>query len=111
MEMRSEAMDGGVRLRLDGEFDIGSIAMVEASLRRAEEDQPGLLVLDLSGVTFIDSSGLRVILTADRRAKQQGRRFALIEGSAAIQRIFKITGVDSVLEFMDGAPPDGASPR
>ncbi len=100
MDMKSEPFEGGVKLELSGEFDIGGVPKVEGAIRRLEEERPALLILDLSGLTFIDSSGLRVILTADRRAKEQSRRFALVQGPSAVQRIFKITGIDTVLEFV-----------
>jgi len=51
-------------------------------------------VLDLKQVTFLDSSGLRVVVAADQRARGTIRRFAVVRGPETVQRIFEITRLD-----------------
>lgn len=105
MDMRSEALPSGAKLELVGELDMAAVPSVDVTLRRLEETKPGTLILDLSKLTFIDSSGLRMVLMAAQRAKDEGRRFAIVPGPARVQRIFRITGLDSVLEIVEENAP------
>ena len=69
--------DSTVEVVLIGELDIAS---AEDALRRvaeAERGSPSLLVIDLSTLTFVDSSGVRVVLVADDHARRAGRRLAI----------------------------------
>jgi anti-sigma B factor antagonist len=67
------------------------------------------LVLDLRGLTFIDSSGLRAMVMADHQARAEGKRCLLVRGPQRISRVFDLTGVSDRLELVD-EPPD-AAPR
>ena len=98
-----ETDDGGevVRIALNGEFDISCARKVEEELRRVEEEKPPTLVLDLRGLSFMDSTGIRVILSADSRAHKDGRRLAIIQGPDAVQRVFRITRLDERLDIVD----------
>jgi anti-anti-sigma factor len=104
MELRTNAFDGGVVVELEGELDIAAVPVAEAALRRVEEDQPPLLLMDMRGLGFIDSSGLRLVLAADRRARDDGRRFAIIPGPEPVQRVFRVTGVEQRLEQIAAVP-------
>lgn len=88
-------------LTLTGELDISSAGRVEKELTRAEERRPGALVLDLSQLDFMDSTGLRIVVSADARARERGSRFAVVRGPDAVQRIFRITRLDERLEMVD----------
>ncbi len=92
---------GGVQLALAGELDMASAAKLEEELAAVEERQPALLVVDLRPLTFMDSSGLRALVAADNRAREQGRRLALIRGGERVQRVFTITRLDERLEIVD----------
>jgi anti-anti-sigma factor len=94
--------NGGVAvLALSGELDISGIARVEEELRQVEEKSPGAVVLDLRGLTFMDSSGLRLVLEADMRARREARRFAIVPGPESVHRVFLIALLDKRLEFVD----------
>jgi anti-anti-sigma factor len=69
--------DGVVRVILRGELDMETGPRAEEELRRAEADTPPVLVLDLREVTFFDSTGLQLVLDADVRAREEGRRFEI----------------------------------
>jgi anti-anti-sigma factor len=73
----SEQSDGVVRVILRGELDMETGPRAEQELRRAEADSPPTLVLDLREVTFFDSTGLQIVLDADVRAREEGRRFVV----------------------------------
>ncbi len=90
-----------VTVSLKGELDLSTVAKVEEELRRVEASAATLLVLDLSGLTFLDSTGLRAVITADERARAQGRRFVIVKGPDAVQRVFAITRLEERLEMVD----------
>jgi anti-sigma B factor antagonist len=82
---------------LGGELDMASAAVLERELSLL---QAAALVLDLRGLEFMDSSGLRAIVTSAQRAQDAGRRFALIPGAAQVMRVFDITRMRERLEFV-----------
>jgi anti-anti-sigma factor len=92
-----------VRVALSGELDLSSALVFEEEMRRIEtETAPPLIVLDLSSLKFMDSTGLRLILSAHARAMNHGRKLAIVEGGEAIRRIFRLTGVSTRLNFVEG---------
>ena len=99
-----------MRVEVSGELDLSSALTFEEALRRIEgQTKAPLIVLDLSGLKFMDSTGLRLILSAHARAVNHGRKLAIVQGGEAIKRIFRITGVFSRLNFVEG--PTAAAPR
>jgi anti-sigma B factor antagonist len=74
---------------------------VQEELRRVEASSPATLVVDLSKLTFLDSTGLRCIVTADERARSEGRRIVIVRGPDAVQRVFAITRLEERLEMVD----------
>jgi anti-anti-sigma factor len=108
LELTTDAEGATVRVALAGELDISSAGQVERELERIERDGPATLVLDLRELSFMDSTGLRIIVAADARAKEASRRLVIVRGPDAVQRIFRMTRLDERLEMVD-APPDGAS--
>ena len=100
-EVKRDDRDGGVWLSLAGELDLSTAADLEEELRGAERDGTGLVVLDLRELEFMDSSGLRVIVVADSRARELGRRLAIVQGPEPVARVFQVTGLDSRLEIVE----------
>jgi anti-anti-sigma factor len=91
-----------VRVAVSGELDLSSALVFEDELRRIEEQtKPSLLVLDLRLLKFMDSTGLRLILSAHARAINKGRKLAIVEGGDAVRRIFRLTGVLERLNFVE----------
>jgi anti-sigma B factor antagonist len=85
-----------------GELDISGATILEAELERlAADPELGSVVLDLRGLEFMDSSGLRLVVLADMRAREAGRRFALIRGGETVHRVFEITRMSDRLEFVE----------
>jgi len=101
LEVNTHEEAGSVRLALTGELDISSAPRVEEELTRTEADAPGVVVLDLRGLAFMDSTGLRLIVSADARAREQGRRLVVVRGPEAVQRIFRVTRLDERLDMVD----------
>lgn len=101
LDVTTETNGRSVRLVLAGELDISSARQVEQEIASAEAGHAEVIVLDLRQLDFMDSTGLRVILGADSRAREQGRRLAIVRGPEAVQRIFKITRLDERLDMVD----------
>lgn len=101
LDLMTEDRDGLVHVALVGELDLSTVAKVQEELRRIEVSSPATLVVDLSKLTFLDSTGLRCIVTADERARAEGRRIVIVRGPDAVQRVFAITRLDDRLEMVD----------
>jgi len=93
-----------VVLELHGELDLLGAPLLQKKIEQASGEARGILVLDLQELQFVDSAGLRVILMAHESARQQGQEFALTKGSAQVQRLLSIAGVDEHLRIV--ASPD-----
>jgi anti-anti-sigma factor len=103
LDVRTEDRNGLVHVALVGELDLSTVAKVQEELRRVEASSPPTLVVDLSKLTFLDSTGLRCIVTADERARSEGRRIVIVRGPNAVQRVFAITRLDDRLDMVDDA--------
>lgn len=101
LELDSEDRNGYVSLALRGELDISSAPQVEDALARLEAGKPSLLVIDLRSLQFMDSTGLRTVVSADTRARDQGRRVAVVRGPDSVDRIFSVTRLDERLQIVD----------
>ena len=88
-------------LRLDGELDLASVPALERAVQDATLDHATEIVLDLRGLEFIDSTGLRAILLQDKRSTERGQAFALVRGPEQVQRLMRMTGVDEHLRIID----------
>jgi anti-anti-sigma factor len=86
-----------------GELDLSGAAVLQVEIDRLAEDHDlGGLVLDLRGLEFMDSSGLRLVVLADMQAREAGRRFAIVRGDETVHRVFEITRMSERLEFVAG---------
>jgi anti-sigma B factor antagonist len=101
LELETEQGDSRASLVLRGELDISSAPVLEEALGRVEAGGPALLVIDLRGLEFMDSTGLRTLVSADQRARNAGRRMAIVRGPEAVDRIFNVTRLDERLELVD----------
>jgi anti-anti-sigma factor len=82
-----------------GELDLATAPALEASLSRAFTDPGERVVLDLRELEFIDSSGLRTLLTARRQAGEAGKAFSLVAGHRGLERTLEIAGVHKVFSW------------
>ncbi|HEX2162164.1 MAG TPA: STAS domain-containing protein [Thermoleophilaceae bacterium] len=101
LQIEAQEHDGLAHVVLTGELDLSTIAQVEQELSRVEGEGPATVALDLSRLTFLDSSGLRVIVSADQRARRENRRFVVVRGPDTVQRVFSITRLDEQLDLVD----------
>jgi len=95
-----------VRVAPSGELDIATAPELERTLRALVASGPGLLVLDLRNLSFMDSTGLRLLLERDAAAREDSHRFALIEGPPEVQRLFSLTDTSGRFDFITAPPGD-----
>lgn len=103
LEVQTREQDGAVHLALTGELDLSTVDKVEDELRRVEDGGAETVVLDLTALSFLDSTGLRTIVTADQRARKHGRRLAIVKGPDTVHRVFTITRLDERLDMVEAA--------
>jgi anti-sigma B factor antagonist len=96
-----ESSHGKVHVIPRGEIDLASVGVLESRLRELRETGFDHLVVDLRGVTFMDSAGLRLLLSWDEDARAEGRDFELIRGAPDVHRLFELTGVTARLRFVE----------
>lgn len=98
---------GGVRLlRLMGELDMAGVDQLERLLTPDQTPEGATFVIDMRGLSFIDSSGLRALIMADERVRDEGGRFIVVRGPDRVNEILEMTGVAQRIELVD-EPPAG----
>lgn len=90
-----------VTLALGGELDLVSSPILRQALDAANETGAELIVVDLRKLEFMDSTGLHLLVTAQQRAHDAGRRFAVVRGGEHIQRLFSLSGIGELLLLVD----------
>jgi anti-anti-sigma factor len=93
--------DDGLHVLVEGELDVATAPLLGDALRQAEAADPARLVVDLTGVTFIDSTGLRALLEAHAREQDHPGpdRLRITGGSEQARKLFRLAGVLDRLPF------------
>jgi anti-anti-sigma factor len=81
------------------------VSLFEAAVSRACSGSARNVTIDLSGLSFIDSTGLAVIVHTSGLCANRGCAFQLVPGPRAVQRLFEVTGLDGVLPFVETENP------
>ncbi len=94
--------DGAIIVRVAGELDVASAPVLAAALERAEASVASTIAIDLTGVSFIDSTGLRALLEAHARDRNHPApgRLQITGGSPQAQKLFRLAGVLDKLPFV-----------
>jgi anti-sigma B factor antagonist len=102
-----------VVVRLSGDFDLLAVEPFNVEVERAAAMAEEAVVIDLRGLTFVDSSGLRAMLDGHSRIAARGVDVTFLKPPGRLMRVFEVTGADRLLPFDDaraaevGPPPDG----
>lgn len=88
-------------LRLQGELDLATVSLLEEQIGRAGAEVAAMVVLDLEKLEFIDSTGLRAVLSAHALAEERGQEFAVTRGSEQVQRLLSLTHVAEHLRIVE----------
>jgi anti-anti-sigma factor len=83
-----------------GELDVLTVCRLQEAIDARSADCE-LLVLDLRGLTFFDTTGIRLVVETKQQAEEEQLGFALIRGSGPVQRLFALAGMHDRLPFLD----------
>jgi anti-sigma B factor antagonist len=86
-------------IEVSGEVDLATAPAVEQELLRAEQADEQV-ALDLSNTSFMDSTGLQMIIAVDKRLRERGRRLVVVQGPPQIRRLLDLTRVADHLEVI-----------
>ena len=104
LSIEADEREGTFRIALRGELDVSTAPRFNAALSDARIRHCRTLVVDLSELTFMDSTGLSTVLVGEMHARTRGQRFAVVRGPRHVEELFRLTGVDHFLEVVDSAP-------
>lgn len=99
-----ENSDRRARVALKGELDISTAGRVEEQIDALSTAALDLLILDLRELSFMDSTGLRLVVRIDEAARAGDTRFVIVKGPETVQRVFEIVGLADRLQFADEPP-------
>jgi anti-anti-sigma factor len=88
-------------LAVSGELDLVAGPVLERALAPPLDSDVELIVIDLRGLEFMDSTGLHVLIKAHQRMHEEGRRLALVRAPKQVQRLFDLTGLTDGLTIVD----------
>jgi anti-anti-sigma factor len=91
----------GARIEMAGELDGSTVPILRAALDALRDGGLRNWIIDLSGLEFMDSSGLRCILEYHAQSEQHGLSIALISGPPAVDRVFAVTSTRAHLPFVE----------
>lgn len=97
-------------LRLQGDLDASNRDHLRSAISSALENHPPLLVVDLSGLDFIDCAGLSVLVWAHKRLAGCGQRLVITGPKPVVQRPLHLTGLDTYLHLSTLGAISGNSP-
>jgi anti-anti-sigma factor len=93
---------------LNGELDVASAPVLEATVAEACAGGAGEIVLDMGGVEFIDSSGLSAIVRGKLLCEEQQCDYCLTPAQRPVQGVFEVAGIADRLAVRDPVPEHGA---
>jgi anti-sigma B factor antagonist len=86
-----------------GELDLDTAPLLDQELATARAAGADRIILDMRALTFMDSTGLRLVIRWDTDAREQGFTFAMVPGPEVVQRVFRLTGMADVIPVAE--PP------
>jgi anti-anti-sigma factor len=96
-----ERFDGVYRLTVSGELDLATRDDLRDELKRAGASGAGHILLDLRDLTFIDSTGIAILVEAHQRSAKKGRRLRVLSVDGQVREVLELTGLTEVLDFTD----------
>ena len=96
----SRQLENGVVLELRGELDLATVPIVQREMRQAKGFHD-LVVIDLRQVSFMDSAGLQLLLSLQKRMRERGGSLLVVQGSRQVRRLFELTGIIDQLQLID----------
>jgi len=105
LAVRTARRNGAWVVSLEGELDLANADVAEGALREASEDESMSLVVDMQELTFIDSTGIALLVSLMRSERCRGRLSFVPSTAPEVVRVLQVTGIE---ERLVGAKPDFA---
>jgi anti-anti-sigma factor len=103
--LETARVGGASYMVLTGELDLSCVKRFRETLAKMASDDPADLIVDLRSVTFIDSTGLALLIKTDAMAREEGFHLHVVRSPTEIVKaVFEASGVDKLLPLVD-APP------
>ncbi|MFB4295225.1 STAS domain-containing protein [Actinomadura sp. NTSP31] len=100
--------DGWTVVSVAGELDLATAGTLDEHLSEAiGADGPPRVVVDVTGMTFCDSSGLNVLIRASKRIAAMRGRFVLVRPTERVRNVLRVTGLERVFDIRDELPAPG----
>ena len=99
LEIRVSECDRTCTVAARGDLDRSTVELLDQALVEAEATDAHAIVVDLSELTFMDSTGLQLLLKAYARSQADSNRLSLVRGPERVQRVFRMTGTERLLPF------------
>ena len=104
LNVSSRSHDDHTIVTISGEIDLYTAPRLHGELAALIADgKPARVVVDMSGVEFCDSTGMNVLLSCLRRARERGGDLEIAAPKPAVRKILQVTGLDSVFTLVDEA--------
>jgi anti-sigma B factor antagonist len=101
LTVRSGRDADGYVVGLSGELDLAAVDLVAQEMERARASDATSIVLDLSKLEFIDSTGIQLLLKLDLDSRANGDRLRVTRSSRPVERVLRLTGVDARLPYAE----------
>jgi anti-sigma B factor antagonist len=107
--VRTDTCGTKTTVSVTGEVDLATAGVLEREMGQAIAAGTRTLLLDLSQVGFMSSSGLHILIGIDRALRAQGGRLLIVSAPAVVHDVFRLTGLDERLSFEEPPLPSGAA--
>ena len=101
LTIQAKREGGTLTAATEGRIDGANARLFLEALEGAIEDSDTAVLLDLSGLAYISSAGLRVILQTAKALRTQEAQFALCSAKGPIREVFEISGIDQIISIHD----------
>jgi len=97
-----ESRDGTAYVRPTGDLDMSTVPALEEQIKACVDGGGRRVVIDLRGLTFMDSTGLTLVTRWNNESRRDGFELALIPGHQRVQRLFELTSMTAYFTFVSG---------
>lgn len=101
MEIHYHVENGILMIAIDGRLDAASAPVAEGEINKALQGEQSRLLFDLSGLEYLSSGGLRVILSAAKEIRRRGGKVALAALKPYVYEIFEVSGFTAMIPIKD----------
>lgn len=94
---RRQLPSGWLAIVVEGEVDLATVDNLQNAIDDAYAEGTSNVAVDLTGSTFMDSTGLKALVMADRKFDSEGRSFAIVVSGGPVSRLIDLSGVNTAI--------------